>query len=106
MKLNYVSVKGYEDTEDGLRLCILAEIDEPPPRVWSKLFQLTWSMSPASRSLPAEIKFNKNNILFYIPGADKITETIEALNNTIKAVDRKFRDMNEEPSYNLNEVMI
>jgi len=107
MKLNYVSVKGYEETEDGLRLCIRAELEEPPPKIWSKLFQLTWHIAPASRTLPAELKLAKSDILLFIPAADRLSETIDALKSTVTAVNQKVRDMvHEESPYNLNKASI
>lgn len=106
MKLNHVSVKGYEETEEGLRLCIRAELDEQPAKVWCKLFQLTWIMSPASKMLPADIKFARSDLFLYIPESGMIPETIEALTKTINAVDQRVRDIKEEHSYNFSQVII
>lgn len=103
MKLNCVSVKGYEQTEDGPRLCIRAELDEQPSKSWSKLFQLTWLMEPSSRAVPAEIVFSKSDILLFISEAEMVPAAIEALKATIRAVDQKLGDGGQEPSFSMNQ---
>lgn len=89
MKINYVSVKGYETTHEGKKLCVRAELDEKPPRFWSRLFRKTWLSHEPGSSL-AQIRFSGNDILFYIPSAETLTVTLDALKSTLSEVERQL----------------
>ena len=86
MKINYVSVKGYETTHSGTRLCLRAELDGEPTGSWSRLFRRIW-LSRQPGSLPALIRFSGCDILLYIPDADSLTLTIDALKSTLTEVE-------------------
>lgn len=86
MKINYVSVKGYETTHSGTRLCLRAELDGEPPRLWSRLFRRSW-LSRQPGGLPARIRFSGSDIFLYIPDAEALTPTIDALKRTLTEVE-------------------
>lgn len=86
MRINHVSVKGYEATHGGMRLCLRAELDGEPPRLWSRLFRRSW-LSRQPGGLPARIRFSGSDILLYIPDADSLTLTIDALKSTLTEVE-------------------
>jgi|CZCB01.1.fsa_nt_gi hypothetical protein len=90
MRINYVSVKGYERTHGGTKLCLRAELDGEPPRLWSRLFRRTWLSREPGGSL-AQIRFSGNDILLYIPDAEILTVTIDALKSTLVEVEDKLR---------------
>jgi len=90
MKINYVSIKGYEETHGGMKLCVRAELDGEPPRFWSRLFRRTWlSREPGGSS--AQIRFSGNDILFYLPDAESLTVTLDALKSTLMEVENQLR---------------
>lgn len=90
MKLNHVSVKGYETTSGGTKLCLRAELDGKPPRVWSRLFRRTWLSREPAGSL-TQIRFSGNDIFLYIPDSETLTMTIDALRDTMEEVEGKLR---------------
>jgi|GEM_PF-532983 len=90
MKINHVSVKGYETTHEGRRLCLRAELDGEPPGHWSRLFRRTW-LSRQQCGLPARIRFSGSDIYLYIPDAETLTLTIDALKHTLTEVEDRLR---------------
>jgi len=90
MKINHVSVKGYEITCGGPKLCVRAELDGKPPRFWSRMFRRTWLSREPAGSL-AQIRFSGNDIFLYIPDSDTLTMTIDALKDTVVEVEDRLK---------------
>ena len=106
MRLNHVSVKGYEETEDKSGFLIRAELYEVPSKLWIRLFHAAWLGTPASKNLSADIQFLKNDILFMIGEAETISETIDSLKKTIYVVDQQHLSRTDTPLLNLNQALV
>lgn len=89
MKINYVSIKGYEATQGGMKLCLRAELDGEPSRFWSRQFRRTWLSRNAGGS-STRIRFSGNDILLYLQDADALAVTLDALKNTLVEVENQL----------------
>lgn len=89
MKFNHVSVKGYERTAAGMKLCLRAELDQQPSRNWSRQFRRAW-LSRESDGLAAQIRFTGSDILLYIPNSETLAVTLDALKDTLLEVEGRL----------------
>lgn len=89
MKLSHVSVlKGHGTNEKNY--CIRAELEDSPSPLWSRFFQLTWLITPASRKLSTDIQTNKNDILIIIKDPAKIPDVVNAVKETLATVNKRL----------------